>query len=316
MPGDPDALLQLRLVLLMASPFLCCILIFSYFGRVLKVTWWRKPTFWMSVSYALVSAVALGITLLPGNQMQGPFRSWFFILAGLLTTLYLLGLVFALNMMLQPLGRFSEENFSNPDDFPQQYAKTIIYLPFLHLLMSWSATFNGRLPVMSFALVMLSVLSVIILLGALSPHRALEVERLEAELEAEQKARQQEPELLSAERKEEILQAIRLRVEEEQAYLDNHLTLSKLSQLCGFNRTYVSGVLNESLAAFSSMSTTAVSSMPRPTRRNIPAPTWTKSPSSPASTAGSPTTTRGRNDRSFLFVSGCHGYHRYASFGE
>jgi len=250
MPGESDALLQLRLVLLMASPFLCSVLIFSYFGRVLKLTWWRKPTLWMSVSYALVSAVALVVTLLPGTQMQGPLRSWFFLTAGLLTALYLLGLIFALSMILQPLGRFSEENFSNPDDFPQQYAKSIIYLPFLHLLMSWSATFNGQLPVMSFALVILSVLSVIILLGALSPHRALEVERLEAELEAEQKARQQEPELLPTERKDEILQAIRLRVEKEQAYLDSHLTLSKLSQLCGFNRTYVSSVLNETLGGF------------------------------------------------------------------
>ena len=250
MPGDTDALLQLRLVLLMASPFLCSVLIFSYFGRVLKLTWWRKPTLLMSVSYAWVSAVALAVTLIPGTQMEGLFRSWFFIIAGALSALYLLGLVFALNMMLQPLSRFSEENFSNPDDFPQQYAKSLIYLPFLHLLMSWSATFNGRLPVMSFALGILTILSVVILLGSLSPHRALEVERLEAEVEAQQKDREEETELLSPERKEEILRVIRLRVEDEQAYLDNHLTLSKLTQLCGFNRTYVSGVLNESLGGF------------------------------------------------------------------
>jgi AraC-like DNA-binding protein len=182
--------------------------------------------------------------------MQGMFRSVYFIIAGLLAALYLLSLIIAMIMMVQPLTRFSEENFSNPDDFPQQYAKSLIYIPLLHLIMSWSATFNGKMPVLSFALFMLSVLSVVILLGALSPHRTVEVERLEAEAKAEQVESMKEPVFLSPERKEEILRVIRLRMEDEQACLNSHLTLSKLSQLCGFNRTYVSSVLNESLGGF------------------------------------------------------------------
>ena len=250
LPGDPDAVLQLRLMLLLASPFFCSVLIYSYFGRVLKYEWWRTPTQIMSVTYVLMEIVALVTTLIPGTQMQGMFRSVYFIIAGLLAALYLLSLIIAMIMMVQPLTRFSEENFSNPDDFPQQYAKSLIYIPLLHLIMSWSATFNGKMPVLSFALFMLSVLSVVILLGALSPHRTVEVERLETEAKAEQVESMKEPVFLSPERKEEILRVIRLRMEDEQACLNSHLTLSKLSQLCGFNRTYVSSVLNESLGGF------------------------------------------------------------------
>ena len=250
MPRDRDAILQLRLILLMASPLFCSVFIYSYFGRVLKLTWWKKPAVAMSVSYLAMSLFALVVTLIPGTQMQGMFRSVYFIVAGVLTLIYLVALVFALIMIIQPLSKFSEENFSNPDDFPEQYARTLIFIPLLHLIMSWSATFNGTSQVMSFSLIMLSVLFVIILLGALSPHRTLEVEQLEKEVEADQTESLAEPEQLSQERSEEILRAIRQQVEDEQACLDSHLTLSKLSQMCGFNRTYVSGVLNESLGGF------------------------------------------------------------------
>ena len=250
LPGEPDALLQIRLMLILSSPFLCSALIFSYFGRVLKVSWWRKPIYVLSGTYVIMSSIALVCTLLPGTQMEGAFRYWYFVVAGALALVYLMSLFFALRMIIRPLGRFSEESFSNPDDFPEQYAKSLIYLPFLHLIMSWSTTFNGNVLALSFGLFMLSGLSVIILLGALSPHRALEVERLEAELTADKEETRLEEETLSQDRKEEILRLIRHRVEDEQAYLDSHLTLGKLSQDCGCNRTYVSGVLNESLGGF------------------------------------------------------------------
>ena len=250
LPGDRDALLQLRLILLMASPLFCSVLIYSYFGRVLKLTWWKKPAVAMSMSYLAMSLFALVVTLIPGTQMQGMFRSIYFIIAGALTTAYLVALVLAIIMIIQPLSQFSEESFSNPDDFPEQYARTLIFIPLLHLVLSWSATFNGHLPVLTFTLLMLSVLLVIILLGALSPHRTLEVEQLEKEVTAEKTESLAEPEQLSQERKDEILSAIRAQVEDEQACLDSHLTLSKLSQLCGFNRTYVSSVLNETLGGF------------------------------------------------------------------
>lgn len=250
LPGETDAILQIRMTLILSSPFLCSALIFSYFGRVLKVSWWRKPIYVLSGTYSMMSFIALVCTLLPGTQMQGSFLHGYFILGGTLALIYLLGLVLALRMIIRQLGRFSEESFSNPDDFPEQYAKSLIYIPFLHLVMSWSTTFNGNILAMSLGLFMLSVITVVILLGALSPHRAVEIERVEKELSADKEESPLEMESLPQERKEEILRLIRNRVEEEQAYLDSHLTLGKLSQDCGCNRTYVSSVLNENLGGF------------------------------------------------------------------
>ena len=249
-PGETDAVLQIRMTLILASPFLCSVLIFSYFGRVLKVSWWRRPIYVLSGTYSVMTFIALVCTLMPGTQMQGSFLRGYFILGGALAFVYLLGLVLALRMIIRQLGRFSEESFSNPDDFPEQYAKSVIYIPFLHLVMSWSTTFNGSIPALCLGLFMLSIIYVVILLGALSPHRAVEVERLETELSADREETPAEMESLPQERKDEILRLIRHRVEEEQAYLDSHLTLGKLSQDCGRNRTYVSSVLNESLGGF------------------------------------------------------------------
>ncbi|MBQ4388815.1 MAG: helix-turn-helix transcriptional regulator [Bacteroidales bacterium] len=74
---------------------------------------------------------------------------------------------------------------------------------------------------------------------------------LETELSAnEQPLLPEEEEALSQDRKEEILGLIRRYVEDQQAYLDSHLTLGKLSQDCGCNRTYVSALLNERLGGF------------------------------------------------------------------
>ena len=250
LPGEVDAVLQLRMMLILTSPFFCAVLMFSYFGRVLNVVWWRKPIYAMSVSYALMSLTALVLTLLPGTQLQGAFLRWFFIVGGVLAATYLFGLVLALRMIFRALKRFSEENYSNPDDFPKQYAESILWIPLLHLIMSWSTTFNGEWWALCFGLFILSILAVVLLLGALSPHRAMEVDRLEAELNEEEKEKPAETEILSPERKEEILRTIRRQMEEGEAYLDSHLTLSKLSLDCGLNRTYVSGVLTEYLGGF------------------------------------------------------------------
>ena len=250
LPNETDAILQIRMTLILSSPFLCSVLIFSYFGKVLNLSGWRRPIYLLSATYSIMSAIAMVCTIMPGTQMQGAFLRGYFIAGGVLALVYLFSLSMAMRMIIMPLSRFSEESFSNPDDFPEQYAKSLIYIPLLHLVMSWSTTYNGNVTAISFGLFMLSILNVIILLGALSPHRAVEVERLEEELRAEKEKVPQEAEAFPQERKEEILCSIRNYVEDKQAYLDSHLTLGKLSRDCGFNRTYVSVVLNDNLGGF------------------------------------------------------------------
>ena len=239
MPGDPDCVYLLRMVLMLSSPFLCAVLIFSYFGRVLKVKWWRKPIIALSFTYVIMTGSALVLAIIPGTQMKGGFLTGIFFAAGALALIYLICFIQALRMILRVIQRFSDENYSNPDDFPKQYAESILIIAILHLVMSWSTTINGAPWALSFGLLVLSVLSVIFLIGILSPHRAVEVAQLEAEVLAPK-----EEMALPREREEELLQRIREQVEEKEAFLDSHLSLAGLSQSCGINRTYVSTVLS------------------------------------------------------------------------
>jgi AraC-like DNA-binding protein len=263
MPGDPDAMCLLRIVLLLSSPFLCAVLIFCYFGRVLKVSWWRRPIYALTVPYVLITGSVLVFALIPGTQLEGLLLQCYFYAGMISALLYLVCFIQALRMIIRALQRFSEENYSNPDDFPKQYAEGVLIIAILQLIMSWSTTINGSTWALSIGLGIMSVLCVVFLIGVLSPHRAVEVDQLEAgEAAIEPVSETQadtapaEPEApkeelqLSPERKEELLGLIRQQVEEKEAFLDSHLTLAALSRSCGINRTYISMVLTERLGGF------------------------------------------------------------------
>ena len=263
MPQDTDAVLYLRMMLILASPFLCALVLFSYFGKVLNVGWWRNPVYALSIPFALLVVTALTLTLIPGTQIEGTFCAWFFSISGALALVFLSCFFMAMRMIARAMRRFSEENYSNPDDFPRQFAKGVIWIPILHVAISWTATFIGSLESLSIGVLLLSILGVIFLIGALSPHRTLDVERLESsELQMESIEMSEpslpEPEIesesfeeaLSQDRKDEIMSIIRHHVEDEQAYLDSHLTLTSLSRTCGVNRTYLSQVISECMGGF------------------------------------------------------------------
>ena len=247
MPLDHDALLQLKMMLILGSPFLCAVIIFSYFGKLLNVSWWKKPITVYIVPFALITLFSVVLTLIPGSQLVRPLLTWFFTIGGVLSILYVLFFIMAFVMLSRAVKRFARENYSNPEDFPQRFAKGILWIPIAHVALSWFAAYSGKPYVMAVCLLLLSALSVRILLGALTPHRAKEVEQIEKG-DAVRPDTMTVP--LSENRKEEIVRAIRQCVEGDKAYLDSHLTLATLSRLCGVNRTYLSQVMSEYLGGF------------------------------------------------------------------
>ena len=252
LPEEPDAVLQLRLLLILASPFFCAVLMFAYFGKALKVTTWHGPVFALAFPFGVMALTATVLALVPGRQMDEAFCRWFFAVGGVLALAFLACFVMATRMIARAMRRFSEENWSNPEDFPTQYASNVIWIPMLHLVVSWVAAFVGTKPVLSVGLLLLSALGVVFLISALSPHRAMEVEQLEAEVELPKAAGvlEEETEALPEERKEEIVRAIRHYVEDGRAYLNSHLTLSELARSVGINRSYASAVMNSCLGGF------------------------------------------------------------------
>ena len=259
LPEESDAILQLRLMLILASPFFCAVLMFSYFGKTLKVDNWRAPVYILAVPLGIVAVIATVLAFIPGPQMDRSFCQWFFTIGGVLAVACLACFVIAFRMVTRALRRFNEENYSNPDDFPGKFASRIIWVPALNLAVSWVAAFIGTKPVLSVSLLALSVLGVLFLIGALSPHRDMDVEQLETECvpaqpgadpASEEESEAESDVVLSPERQEEMVRAIRHYVEDEQAYLNSHLTLTELARSIGINRGYVSAVMNSRLGGF------------------------------------------------------------------
>ena len=263
MPGDADAVLQLRFLLILASPFFCAVLLFSYFGKVLHVAGWRKPVHTLAFPFGIMALTATVLALIPGQQMDPTFCKYFFSTGGILALAFLACFITAVIMVARELRRFSEDNYSNPDDFPGKYASKVIWIPVLHLTVSWTAAFIGTPAALSIGLMLLSLFSLVFLIGILTPHRAMDVKRLETgeatedgraaafaeSPEAEEDSEADEP-AIPEERQQEILKAIRQYVEDEQAYLDSHLTLDDMSRHIGINSKYLSLVMKSHLGGF------------------------------------------------------------------
>ena len=203
--------------------------------------------------------------MVPGTQMEGTTLRIIVSVSGVLAIVYLLCFIMSFVMVLRAMHQFSIDNYSNPDDFPNQYASRVIYLPILHIGISWIGSLVCGRWGLSVAVLAQSVLNVVFLIGALSPHRARDLEGLNSGertqiddcMEAADSApiaapldEEEEDIPISQAKGRAILKKLRHLVEDEQAFLDSHLTLASLSRSCGVNRTYLSRVMNENLGGF------------------------------------------------------------------
>ena len=250
MPQEADAILQLRMLLILASPFFCAILLFSYFGTILGSSGWRRPVYALIVPYAIIAIFSTVLVFIPGTQLQGTFCRAFFAVGGTLALIFLGCYIFAIRMIVLELRRSLEEEYSNPNDFPRRFASGILWIPLVHLAVSWAGAYVGTNVSLAICLLGLSAISVVFLIGVLPPHRSADIPSPDNAPEAEEVPGAKEADVLPEERKDEIEQAVRHLVEDEKAYLDQHLTLTGLSRSIGINRTYVSAVLNERLGGF------------------------------------------------------------------
>lgn len=261
LPHDSDSNLAVRIILMLSSPYFCAMFMFAFFGKLLKKGGLLMPLVFLSLPYTVMVLLVLAMVIEPGQQLSGKDAKILVSVSGILAIVFLYAFGSALYMIGQARKRFSETNFSNPEDFPKDFARQAVWMAGWHVVLSWTVCFQTSNTVLGWGLLVLSCIIVRFLIIDLQPHRALDVNHIEAEhsawASAETAARQaieaadtEEDEALSPLRKDEILRIIRHAVEEDKAFLDSHLTLASLARTCGVNRTYVSAVMNEYLGGF------------------------------------------------------------------
>ena len=250
LPESGDAWNLARLYFLPVTLMHFTILLFSYFGNVMQWRKWRWPMAIIGTPVALALIIAFGMAVAPGEQLGSVVNAQI-----AKVVLYLLGVILSavcfvsMGVVFVWAGRFDPDDFSNPADFPVRFARRWIVVVLVNLLLCWGVTLTGSPAAVAGLQLFLSAALVFFLIAVLHPHRSRPVEEEDAPAPSAAESSVHNR-TLSGKRRAEILDAIRTVVEEQELFLDPHLTLQDVADRCGYNRTYVSGLVKEEFGGF------------------------------------------------------------------
>lgn len=140
-------------------------------------------------------------------------------------------------------------NYSNPEDFPTEYAHRMWVTPIILTPLLWPAYITDSPAVMAVLCIPLAIFNIVLLLNVMPVWRRAAIlsdsneEDLEIPIDA--------PAELAEERTNRIAAEIEQFVNTEAAYLDPHLKLEQVVERCSFSRSYVSKVFTERFGGFS-----------------------------------------------------------------
>ena len=241
-PDKRGAWLLMKAYFLPGELFILAILLFSYFGTIMHWRKWRVPT----LILGLVASVALFAG--PMSSLLGLGEKDSALVADCI--IYGLGVsmtafcVLAIWVVLRWTAKIDVEEYSNPEDFPVNFARRQVRMMAAVMLLLWVNALLDSPAAMAVLNVLLSISSTVLLISALHPHRHGEPEE---EATPERPAAKS---VLPAARAKALAAAVRRVMEEEEAFLDPHLTLQEVATRCGTSRTYISNVFRTEFGSF------------------------------------------------------------------
>ncbi len=258
-PDNPWSWVLVKVFFLPYNIYFLTLMLFSYFGSVMQWRKWRRPAVYMGVPTFLMLCLVLVLSLLPQDWLAGKaqalmFSKWIIIGLGLLMTVMF---VISVRIVFVWAKTFDEDEFSNPEDFPVNFALRVNFLLIASIILLWIAAIVDRQWLMAAIQLILSVMAVAFLIRALHPQRHRPVEEEEkgeaggkaaAETAAGEKHTYSYN--LTEAKTKSIIAAIRRTVVREKAFLNPHLSLQDVAEQCGVNRSYVSQVFKTELGGF------------------------------------------------------------------
>lgn len=246
-PTSPSAWLLMKSYLLVCGYFYCAVLLLCFFGSVKQ---WNR---WISISciaafIVLVPLVPMVLNAwIPGGILD-PWGEK--IISRLVVIVALLMMGFSALVMWRVWNwmiEISDNNFSNPDDFPLGYAKRVWFAPLIYSPILWPAFLLDSPAVMAVQNLLMAVMTTGLLITVLPVWRRMAIIREDNDKSEEADAVSDD---LSTERMNEIAQKIEEYVSEQQGYLDEHLKIEHVVRVCGYNRTYISHVFQDRFGGF------------------------------------------------------------------
>ncbi len=227
----------------------CGVLLFCFFG---SVTQWNKlkiPTYIAVGITALTMAPLIVHAWVPSGVFSPGFLSLWNIVVAVVSILMMVYAGIAMWQVWLWMQHARDVNYSNPEDFPTEYAHRVWLAPVVLTPFLWPGFITDSPKVMAAMCIPLAIFNIVLLLNVMPVWRraailsASDEDDLVIEIEA--------PAELAEERTNRIAAEIELFVNTEAAYLDPHLKLEQVVERCSFSRSYVSRVFTERFGGFS-----------------------------------------------------------------
>ena len=226
-------------------------LLFCFFGSVRQWNRWRTDTWIAGMLTIIIMAPLVIDAWLPGGLMKpSSIRIWNIVVA-----VVSVGMMGYCGLAMWQVGHWMREvqddYFSNPDDYPYDYARRVWLMPVILTPLLWTGYILDSQKVMAVLNLLLAIFNVVLLIIAMPPWRrtvfALDVKSADQDEEEEDSWHDEQAE----ERARKIAGEIEAFVREGRGYLDPHLKIDHVVEHCSYSRTYVSHVFKTRFGGFS-----------------------------------------------------------------
>lgn len=229
--------------------FYCGSMIFCFFGSVKQWKMWKTT----NLIAAVITALAMMPIVIHGWWPSGVLSPESIRVCNIVVIVVSLVMMVytgvAMWQVWKWMGIARDVNYSNPEDFPTEYAHRVWMAPIILTPLLWPAYITDSPKVMAVLCVPLAIFNIVLLLNVMPVWRraAILSDSDEGALEMDVDA----PAELAEERTSRIADEIEQFVNTEAAYLDPHLKLEQVVERCSFSRRYVSQVFTERFGSFS-----------------------------------------------------------------
>ncbi len=225
--------------------FYCGVLLFCFFGTVKQWNQWRTTSWIAAIITLLAMAPLIAHAWIPGGILtQAGLDIWEkVVLVVSLVMMSYAGL--SMWQVWQWIKEARDENYSNPDDFPIDYAQRVWRAPILFTPLLWPAYILDSPDVMAVMNVLLAASNILLLLNVMPVWRRETIVPHAEEHESEH------VDMSTDERIVTIASEIEKFVDHEKGYLNPHLRLDDVVEHCSYSRSYVSKVFSTRFGGFS-----------------------------------------------------------------
>ncbi len=246
-PADTSAWTLYKSYFPVCYYFYCGVLLLCFFGTVKQ---WNR---WRTVSWA-AAVITIG-TMLPlmldawlpmGILSPSGLRVWQYVVMA--SSIIMMGYAaVAMWQVRHWMDEARDANYSNPDDFPAEYARRVWLAPIILTPLLWPAYLLDSPAVMAVENVLLAASNIVLLLNVMPVWRRRKI------LSTTEAERAQEAENGGNGKKELIDQTaieIEAYVRDQQAYLNPHLKIDEVVAHCQTGRSYVSLTFRRRFGSF------------------------------------------------------------------